>query len=495
MLKNLIVMLAASFVSGGVAQAINPVATYEESQAETETTIWTGECVTGKWGKRVKILADKLESVQPMQKVIVEFTVAGGAESGKLDIKDSGQKTLPGVNATASNLVGCVYPAGTASSTFIVVPEDLDKFKGGIYVYGNMVVITAVKLGGIADESELPGQGGGNTGGNGDMPGSITTGDDNVTWTGEVNLGTDWSSVLHIKPANFRSVLGNGSHLIVDFKVNDDDTYGKLEIDFGNYEIAKDTDGSCTGLNADGCFDAGSITTTYEIADGDIANFNRRGMIIKGYNITLEKVVFTKGENAGQGGGNQGGGGNHGGGGSGTSGSVEGTDSFDATGYLWTGKAVFSSDWSTCIEIAPEKLQCVTPGMEMHVDFNVQGGASYGKMEIDYFDWSMAEATDKTATNTDSYACFQPGTVNTVYTIAAADAERFKSEGMRIKGTGLDVSKIAIGQLGQSAVEAVESDMQLLVEYFDLNGMKVETPARGIFIRRQGADVTKVVIR
>ena len=70
MLKNLIVMLAASFVSGGVAQAINPVATYEESQAETETTIWTGECVTGKWGKRVKILADKLESVQPMQKEI-----------------------------------------------------------------------------------------------------------------------------------------------------------------------------------------------------------------------------------------------------------------------------------------------------------------------------------------------------------------------------------------------------------------------------------------
>ena len=79
------------------------------------------------------------------------------------------------------------------------------------------------------------------------MPGSITTGDDNVTWTGEVNLGTDWSSVLHIKPANFRSVLGNGSHLIVDFKVNDDDTYGKLEIDFGNYEIAKDTDAAAQG--------------------------------------------------------------------------------------------------------------------------------------------------------------------------------------------------------------------------------------------------------
>lgn len=495
MFKNLIVMLAASFVSGGVAQAVNTVAPYEESQAESETTIWTGECVTGKWGKRVKILADKLESVQPMQKVIVEFAVAEGAESGKLDIKDANQKSLPGINATASNLVGGVYPAGTASSTFIVIPNELDKFKEGIYVYGNMVVITAVKLGGIADESELPGQGGGNTGDSGDIPGTITAGDDNVTWTGEVNLGTEWSSVLHIKPANFRSVLGNGSQLIVDFEVNADDTYGKLEIDYGNYEIATATDGSCTGLNADGCFDSGATTTTYDIADGDIANFNRRGIIIKGYNITLKKVVFTKGENAGQGGGNQGGGGNHGGGGSETSGSVEGTDSFDATGYLWTGKAVFSSDWSTCIEIAPEKLQCVTPGMEINIDFSVQSGASYGKMEIDYFDWTMAEATDKTATNTDSYACFQPGTVNTVYTIAGADAERFRSEGMRIKGTGMDVSKIAIGQLGQSAVVEVESDMQLPVEYFDLNGVKVDVPASGIFIRRQGAHVTKVVIR
>lgn len=494
MLKNLIVMLAASLFSGGIAAAVSPAAPYAETSEDTETTIWTGSCVTGKWGKRVKILADKLESVQPMQKLIVEFTVAEGSESGKLDIKDANQKSIAKVNATASNLVNGVYPAGTTSSRFIVVPEELEKVKGGIYVYGNMVVITAVKLGGIADESELPNQGGGGTGSDDEMPGTITPGEDNVTWTGEVNLGTDWSSVLHIKPVNFRSVLGNGSQIIIDFEVNADDTYGKLELDYGNYEMATETNGSCTGLNADGCFDSGSTTTTYTVADGEIANFNRRGIIIKGYNITLKKVVFTKGENTGQGGGNTGGG-NHGGGGSDVTGSVEGSDSFDETGYEWTGKAVFSSDWSTSIEIAAEKLQCVVPGIEMKIEFKVQSGASYGKMEIDYFDWTTATATDNTATNTDSYACFQPGTVNTVYTIAEADADRFKAEGMRIKGTGLDVSKVTIGQLGQSAIETVTFDSEAPVEYFNLNGVKVETPSNGIFIRRQGSQVTKVVVR
>lgn len=457
---------------------------------ENATVIWSGNVVTQKWSKRVKITADKLTEVQPMQKMIVEFTVADGAESGKLDIKDANQKTLAGVNATASGLTAGVYQPGTTSSTFIVVPDELEKFKQGIYVYGNMVVITAVKLGGIADESELPGQGGGSGSGD-DMPGTITAGEDAVTWEGEVDLGTDWSSVLHIKPANFRAVLGNGSTMIVDFAVNSADSYGKFEIDFGNYERAEATDASCTGVNADGCFGPDATSTVFTVDDADLANFNRRGMIIKGYNITLKKIVFTKGENAGQGGGQ--GGGNHGGG-SGTTGSVEGSDTYDANSYCWTGKAVFASDWSTSIEIAAEKLQCVKPGSEIDIDFTVQSGAKYGKMEIDYFDWTMAKATDDTATNLDDYACFQPGTINTTYTVAAADAERFRTEGMRIKGTGLDVTRISIGT-DQSSVETVEAADDAPVEYYDLTGMRVENPGSGIYIRRQGSTVTKVSLR
>lgn len=487
---------AVAVVSMGVCA---PATITAATDAEP-TTIWEGSVTTSKWGKRVKITADKLTEVQAMSKLLVEFTVADGAEHGQLDIKDADQKSIKETSATASGTQGGYFMPGTTSSTFIVIPAELEKVRGGIYVYGNSVVITAVKLGGIADESELPGTGGGG-GDSGDMPGKITAGDGIVTWEGEVNLGTTWENVLHIKPANFREVLGNGSTLIVDFIVNGDDTYGKFEIDYGNYERAAETDASCIGADSDGNFAPAATTTTFTVADADVVNFNRRGLIVKGYNITLHKIVFTKGENAGQGGGQGGGGGNHGGNQGGSqSGSVTGTETSDADGYLWTGTAVFASDWSTCLEIAAERLACVKAGTEIDVDFTVQEGASYGKFEIDYFDWTKAEATDKTATNVDSYGCFQPGSTTTTFTIAAADADRFRTEGMRVKGTGLTVTRVLIGQTpaGSAGIDSAEIDADAPVEYYDLRGTLVasdEIPAMpGMYIRRCGSEVSKVMV-
>ena len=92
------------------------------------------------------------------------------------------------------------------------------------------------------------------------------------------------------------------------------------------------------------------------------------------------------------------------------------------------------------------------------------------------------------------YGCFQPETTETTYTIAAADADRFKTEGMRIKGTGLDVSKVEIGKLGLSAIDAVEAAAAAPVEYYNLNGVKVSVPSAGVYIRKQGNVVEKVVI-
>lgn len=486
---------AAIATLGALAPATLSAATDSEP-----VTLWEGQTVTGKWGKRVKITADKLTEVEAMSKLIVEFTVAEGAEHGQLDIKDADQKSIKETTATASGTQGGYFMPGTTESTFIVIPGDLEKVRGGIYVYGNSVVITAVKLGGIADESELPGGGGSQGGGQGgDMPGTITAGDGTVTWEGEVNLGTDWTTVLQIKPANFREVLGNGSTMVIDFTVNADDTYGKFEIDYGNYEKAAETDASRTGADADGNFASDATTTTFTVADAEVANFNRRGLIVKGYNITLRKIVFTKGENAGQGGGH-GGGGNQGGGNQGgsQSGSVSGTEDWDANGYLWTGTAVFSSDWSTSLEIAADRLAFVKAGTEMKVDFAVQNGASYGKFEVDYFDWSRAAATDETATGLDDYGCFQPGATTTTFTIAAADADRFRTEGMRLKGTGLTVTRLLIGETpaGNAGIESATENADAPVEYYDLHGTLVstdETPEiPGIYIRRCGGKTSKV---
>lgn len=48
----------------------------------------------------------------------------------------------------------------------------------------------------------------------------------------------------------------------------------------------------------------------------------------------------------------------------------------------------------------------------------------------------------------------------------------------------------------QSAIESIETDNSgLPVEYFNLQGVRVDNPANGLFIRRQGSKVSKVIIK
>ena len=47
-----------------------------------------------------------------------------------------------------------------------------------------------------------------------------------------------------------------------------------------------------------------------------------------------------------------------------------------------------------------------------------------------------------------------------------------------------------------TGIEGVEVDaVNGVVEYFNLQGVKVEAPANGLYIRRQGAKVEKVIVK
>ena len=46
-----------------------------------------------------------------------------------------------------------------------------------------------------------------------------------------------------------------------------------------------------------------------------------------------------------------------------------------------------------------------------------------------------------------------------------------------------------------SAVEGIVSDENAPVEYFNLQGIRVENPAAGIYIRRQGTHTSKIIIK
>ena len=64
---------------------------------------------------------------------------------------------------------------------------------------------------------------------------------------------------------------------------------------------------------------------------------------------------------------------------------------------------------------------------------------------------------------------------------------------------GLDAADFNLPKLyagsASSAVEAVEAAENAVVEYFNLQGIRVENPANGLYIRRQGNNVTKVLVK
>lgn len=122
-------------------------------------------------------------------------------------------------------------------------------------------------------------------------------------------------------------------------------------------------------------------------------------------------------------------------------------------------------------------IKCVT---------NAFGGAE---------DVTLAEITETTElTGTLQLEGLKPNAVNGLWvkaTITLTDGH--KSEEITFPGaaqgwTGLEID------MTQVAIDMVETD-NAPVEYFNLQGVKVETPATGMYIRRQGSKVTKVIIR
>lgn len=79
---------------------------------------------------------------------------------------------------------------------------------------------------------------------------------------------------------------------------------------------------------------------------------------------------------------------------------------------------------------------------------------------------------------------------NTTVTIRPDDANWAKAKQHRWM---LDNIKVYQGEV--AGINAVEVDANAPVEYYNILGVKVEQPTTGVYIRRQGKSVTKVIVR
>ena len=63
-------------------------------------------------------------------------------------------------------------------------------------------------------------------------------------------------------------------------------------------------------------------------------------------------------------------------------------------------------------------------------------------------------------------------------------------------GAVSETRKVAVTKTGDTtAIEAIEADTTAPVEYFNLQGIRVENPENGLYIRRQGSRTTKVLVK
>lgn len=94
---------------------------------------------------------------------------------------------------------------------------------------------------------------------------------------------------------------------------------------------------------------------------------------------------------------------------------------------------------------------------------------------VDYYDYTV---TDAVVGDTDE-----------------TDLEMLKANGLNIKGQNAHVVKISLLGNGAGAVENVEAvDFNAPVEYYTLDGRRVNSADKGLYIVRQGKKVAKVIL-
>jgi hypothetical protein len=108
----------------------------------------------------------------------------------------------------------------------------------------------------------------------------------------------------------------------------------------------------------------------------------------------------------------------------------------------------------------------------------------------------FAEATPSAASNFEGTSGDTTLTFRNNYKIDSVEAGKYDVEAViNIYSGAVQVYPISYTALDETGVSAINADSNAAVEYFNLQGVRVANPENGIYVRRQGNKVSKVVIR
>ncbi|MDE6452611.1 MAG: hypothetical protein K2L27_00240 [Muribaculaceae bacterium] len=407
--------------------------------------IWTGSVDTGEWKNNVSVAAAMFASVKAGDVLTVALKVNAGFEYGNIELDDQKYTKLE-MDGTSADLdsYGCVQPDVTAL-TYIVTAADAALLKAnGLLVKGANITITKVSL--ESGDEEEPG-------------------DDTTVWTGSVDTG-EWKNDVTVDAPKFRNAKA-GDFITISLSVNDGADYGNIELDDQNY-VKLAMDGTSAGLDSYGCVQPGTSELTYVIANGDIDLLKANGLRVKGANITITKVVVSVGEPLDP--------------------EPEPTDVV----VVWSG-SVNCGQWKQQVDVDAEKFADMKPGDKITVNLSRNAGKGTGTPEVQAQNGTVLSCNGK-GTNLDGSGNLVKGATEVTYTPSEADLALLASHGLRIRGFAVTITKVSVKYMESASVSEIAAD-DAPVEYYNLQGVRVQNPGAGVYIRRQGNNVTKVMLR
>ncbi len=412
--------------------------------------LWSGSTSTGSWKNDITVDAPKFSAIKAGDKIAIYLNVESGKDYGNIELDDQKYTKLDTDGSSADlDSYGCIQ-ADVTKVTYEIGAADVALLKSnGLRIKGANITVTKVEL--------IGGQG-------------VETPAENTIWTGSTSTGS-WKNDITVDAPKFSNVKG-GDILKILLNVNAGNDYGNIELDDQTY-VKLETDRTSANLDSYGCIQPDVTELNYVITNNDAASLKANGLRVKGANITVTGIQLSSGD------------------------PLPDNPDTPAPGIeseIWSGN-VNCGQWAQSVTVAADKFENAREGDRFKINLTINAGKGKGIVKVQSGDMVDLTVNGK-GTNMDSAGNFKRGAKDAVYEINVTDLEKLKAHGLVISGFAVTVTKVSLITVDQSGIDDIGSDTNdMPVEYYNLNGMRVDNPANGIFIRRQGNKVSKIYIR
>lgn len=289
-----------------------------------------------------------------------------------------------------------------------------------------------------------------------------------VVWTGSSETG-QWENDITIEASRFTGIKG-GDKIKVSLSVADGKEFGNIELNDMSYGKLNCNDGA-EGLNEYGCIDPETHSLTYLLSNADARALIANGLRVKGADITVTEVELIEGE------------------------ALEPDPEPVKVESIWSG-SVNCGNWAEEINVDKAKFgNDLKPGDKLGIFLTRNAGKGKGIVEVYDQNGAKLECHGQ-GTNMDNSGTIDKTAKEVVYTLNENDIKSLRTSGLKIKGFAVTVTGVTLQYFNDetsSAADAVAEDNEPAV-YYNLNGIRVDNPAKGIYIKRQGSKVSKVIL-